>query len=161
MRKDLLVKVAVLGFVALSSCENATGVDGSELVGSWREETIRLSPTGTLERTFSFGSSGEFTWGGQSFGVYTGQPANQLSAYFRIEGSYRVDSGKLILSPRRSVTWDRFYGASSPERVEEVSGNSGYFDNAMYSVRRGVLTLHYTSYPADAPVATTMVLSRL
>ncbi len=94
------------------------------------------------------------------YGIYPAQPRDELSAFSRIEGAYRTEGNQLILSPYRLITWDRFYGASSPAVVQQPYPYDGYFDDARYVVRAHTLTLVYTIYPADAPVTTTMILRR-
>jgi hypothetical protein len=96
----------------------------------------------------------------RSFGLLPGQRPNDLSAYSRTEGLFRVEGDRLHLSPTRLVTWDGFYGLTSPERVERLNPEGSFVDNARFSIRLNRLTLYYLSYPADAPVETTRTFLR-
>ena len=159
MRLNLWLRLSLITAVALG-CKEPAGVERSKLVGSWRQATQNLSPSGTYEFRLTFTESGTFISDGSMYGVYSGQPSKELSAYTRIEGTYVADGDRLVLNPRRLTTWDRFFGPSSPEKVYDPYPYSEYFDNARYHLEGSTLTLNYTTYPADAPIATTMQLKR-
>jgi hypothetical protein len=123
-----------------------------ELVGSWITATQELNPAGFYQSTLSLSAFGVFRWEVRDYGIYPGQPRNELSAYTRIEGTFETRNDRLVLTTERSVTWDRFYGAESPEVVEDPY-NVPLFDQARYTIGGNRLTLNYLSYPFDAPVA--------
>ena len=160
MRRPWSVSIAGVSVVMLLGCEQPAAVVTGDVVGSWSQATQQLSPWGTYEFRATFTQGGLFTTEGRMYGVYGGQASREISSYSRTEGSYRTEGNRLIMSPRRLTSWDRFYGASSPERVDEPYPYSGYFDDARYEVNGTVLTLRYTIYPADAPVPTSMELRR-
>jgi hypothetical protein len=154
-----LSRLAICLFLVMG-CEDATATRArSDLVGTWARAPEDLSPNGWYQVRMTFAPSGTFTEDVRSHGVYPGQPRDELSSYVLIEGTYRTEGDRLIVTPRRMVTWDRFYGSSSPE-VREPYPYTDYLDDMRYGIQGEELTLRYTSYPADAPVPTTMVLLR-
>lgn len=151
----------VVGLVLVMGCEDATATAArGDLVGTWARAPESLAPSGWYQIRMTFAPSGSFTAEVRSHGVYPGQSPNELSSYGLTEGTYRTDGDRLIVAPRRLVTWDRFYGSSSPEVVQEPYPYTGYLDDTRYAIHGQTLTLRYTSYPADAPVPTTVVLVR-
>jgi len=155
-----LFRFAVILFV-MTGCEDATAPTArGDLVGTWARAPESLAPSGWYQVRMTFTPSGTFTADVRSHGVYPGQPRDELSSYGRTEGTYRTEGDRLIVTPRRLVTWDRFYGSSTPEVVQDPYPYTGYLDDMRYAIRERTLTLRYTSYPADAPVPTTMVLVR-
>jgi len=88
------------------------------------------------------------------------QPRDELSGYQRAEGTYRVEGERLIFAAARLVSWDRFYGATSPESIVEPYPYGSIFDDAHYVLLGSQLSLQYTTYPADAPVPTLLVYTR-
>jgi hypothetical protein len=93
------------------------------------------------------------------YGLYESQPPSQLSAFTRIEGSYRVEGDRVVFEPTRLVWWDRFYGATSAESVEPYPWG-GIFDDARVSVRGNRLVMQYTTYPADRALPTVAEFTR-
>ena len=160
MRRAWLMKLTAFGVVILLGCKEPAGAGSNEIVGSWHQASQQLSPFGTYEFRVTFTQGGRFTTDGRMYGVYGGRPPKELSSYSKTEGTYSTDGDRLILSPQRLTSWDRFYGASSPERVDEPYPYSGYFDDARYEVSGSTLTLRYTTYPADAPIPASMDLKR-
>jgi hypothetical protein len=132
-------------------CSEPTPSD--DIVGGWIAATRDLDPTGYDQSRLSFSPSGKFSWVVNTYGLYPGQARDELTDYTRIEGRYEVSNGRLVMTTERSVTWDRFYGAHSPEVVEDPYVIT-LFDQARYSIGGNRLTLDYLSYPADAPVST-------
>jgi hypothetical protein len=124
-----------------------------DFTGAWITAARDLDPTGYDQSELRFGSGGGFRWEVRSYGLYPAQRADDLSAYVRIEGTFETRNDRLIMSPQRSVTWDRFYGADSPEVVQEHY-HVPLFDGARFTIAGDRLTLNYFSYPFDAPVAT-------
>jgi hypothetical protein len=157
--KRLRVVSAVL--VLLAACASPTDQGRSPLVGRWATAPEDLSPSGWHQYHMTFAAEGAFALEVRSYGVYAGQPHDELSAYSRTEGSYRVDGERLVFEPQRLVWWDRFYGVASPEHVEDSYPYGSLFNAATYVVRDNQLTLRYVSYPADAPVPTSMVFIRV
>jgi hypothetical protein len=151
-----------LAFAALSltACESSTSPEASALEGRWATDREALSPAGSYQSFLTFDGTA-FAFDVRSFGVYSGQGSNELSAYSRTEGTFRIEGDRLHFAPTRLVTWDRFYGADSPERVESPYPLGSIFDDARFTVRITELTLRYLTYPADAPVETTRTFWRL
>jgi hypothetical protein len=140
------------------ACQSATSPE-SVLDGRWATAREVLTPAGSYQSFLTFDGTA-FAWEVRSFGLLPGQRPNDLSAYSRTEGLFRVEGDRLHLSPTRLVTWDGFYGLTSPERVERLNPEGSFVDNARFSIRLNRLTLYYLSYPADAPVETTRTFLR-
>ena len=152
--------IVAFGIVALAACDSSTSPDSSSLEGRWATEREALSPTGSHRGYLTFDGA-TFAFEVRTFGLYPGQAANDLSAYVRTEGTFRVEGDRLHFSPARLVTWDRFYGADSPERIDSPYPWGTLFDNARFTMRLSQLTLRYLTYPADAPVETSQTYWRL
>ena len=71
-----------------------------------------------------------------------------------------MSGSSITLTGARVVTWDSFYGANSPEQMEERAPWS-VFENAEYSLDGDVLVISYTTFPADAPVSATIQFRRI
>jgi hypothetical protein len=76
-----------------------------------------------------------------------------------MSGTYRTEGDQLEISVNRIASWDRFYGADSPETVQIVS--TTIFDQSHFRTTALTLTLDFVTYPADAPVPTTNVFIRM
>lgn len=144
-------------FAAVAGCaESVAGPPSAsiatELVGRWVGSRNNLSPEGWHHGSLTFTIDGRFTSENRMHGLYEGQQRDDLSAFTRIEGKYRIERDRLIFEPQRLVWWDHFYGRRSAEHVEEPYPWNGLFDDARYSVRDDHFTMSYTVYPADAPV---------
>jgi len=152
-----ILSVLCLTFVAgAASCTNATDSQAT-LVGDWVSQES-LSPRGYLTTQLTFRTDGTFTNAGRMFGCYPGQAANDLCAYTIASGTFTTDGDGLAANVNRVVTWDRFYGASSPETVQNV--NRTAFNEGRFQIAGRTLTLHFLTYPADALEPTTKVFVR-
>lgn len=153
---SLVVAAAVL---LLAGCSSLTAPGADELVGSWTTARESLHPAGSLEHRLDLGRDLRFVAEFRSYGVYPGQGPDQLSAYSRTSGSYRVGGNRLVLRPDTLVTFDSFYGRAEPTRTTPYP-YTGLYDHATFEVSGDQLTLTYLSYPADAPVTTRQRLRR-
>lgn len=154
------ISPSVLVLASVIACANPTAAGLSSLSGTWRTAPENAQPQGWYLRSLTFGADGAFTSEFRSYGVYAGQPREELSGYQRTEGTYRVAGQRLIFEPQRLVSWDRFYGANSPETMSEPYPYGSIFDDARYVLLGSQLSLRYTTYPADAPVGTLLVFTR-
>ena len=130
----------------------ATPTTALELVGRWVSSRNNLSPEGWNPSSLTFTIDGRFTSENRMYGLYEGQRRDDLSAFTRIEGRYRIVRDQLTFEPLRLVWWDHFYGARSREHVEDPYPWGDLFDDARYSMRDDHLTMSFTVYPADAPL---------
>ena len=147
------MRIAVIGITTASGCTNPVTIE-DELVGSWAvHETLR--PRGSMDRVLAFDSDGRFTFTVNTYGVYENTDA--LSAYEKLRGHYAVESNRLVLELRSNEIWDSFYKNSTPS-TSAITGT--LFDDCMFSIAGNELRLRYTSYPADAPVPTELILRR-
>jgi hypothetical protein len=151
---------SVLPLALTVACGGATDVKSSSLSGTWVAPVENASPSGWYRRSITFETSGSFTSEFRSFGVYAGQPRDELSGYQRTEGTYRTEGDRLVFQPTRLISWDRFYGVNSPEQVSEPYPYGTIFDNARYEMTALLLTLHFTVYPADAAEPAVLVFIR-
>jgi hypothetical protein len=133
----------------------------ADLLGRWATPPEPNSG-GSFVYSLEFGRDGRFVVEWRAFGMYPGQRAGDVSGYSRSYGAYRVDGDRLTMLVDRVVTWDRFYGADSPETVTRPQPATAMYDDARFRVEAGgeALVLDYTSYPADAPVAARMTFRR-
>lgn len=161
MRRHAFV-AAVLSFVACGGGTTEPAVSGP-LVGGWDADVEALHPAGTMQNTLLFLSNGRFVATVRSFGVYAGQAAGDVSSVIRTTGSYRASSdGALSFAPDSLVTYDRFYGPNARASVQTpYPYPPGPFAGAHFEVTDRQLTIHYTTYPADAPVPATAVYRRV
>jgi hypothetical protein len=156
MRRSLLI--LALGVSAGCSEASPTAVRADELTGSWQTPRQTLSPSGSYQTTLTFAADGGVTYEVRNYGLYPGQRADDLASYSRTYSRYETAGDTVILHPARVVTWDKFYGAQSPERVEEIHDGSVRWNVVVYGDQ---LMVNYTTYPADAPVLTTVVYRRV
>lgn len=151
---------SVLPLAFTIACASPTESEPLLLDGTWVSAVENASPSGWYRRSLTFEATGSFTSEFRSYGIYAGQPRDELSGYQRTEGTYRAEGNRLVFQATRLVSWDRFYGVTSPERVTEPYPYGTIFDDARYEVQGRQLTLHFTTYPADAPEPTAMVFTR-
>lgn len=151
---------SVLPLAITIACASPTDSGSSPLSGTWVAGVENASPSGFYRRSITFEPSGSFTEEFRSFGIYGGQPRNELSGYQRTEGTYRVEGDRLVFQATRLIVWDRFYGVNSPETVYEPYPYGTLFPDARYEMGAFQLTLHFTVYPADAPEPAVLVFMR-
>lgn len=132
----------------------------SELLGRWETPAEAQQPTGSHTNALTFGRDGRFVAEWRAAGVYPGQPAAEPSAYSRSYGTYQVEGARLGMRVDSTVTWDRFYGADAKETVTRPQPYGRMYDDARFQVDGDTLVLDYTTYPADAPVATRQTFRR-
>ncbi len=144
----------LLGLTLLAACGDPTGLP-LNLVGSWHA-TESVQPAGSMERIFRFEPDWRFEERILFYGVY-GDPASHLSASTVITGHYTRDHDRILLQGERETDWD---GTYYPDPVTRDLGGTTLLD-ARFQIVLDQLTLFYDSYPADAPVPTTMRLTRM
>ncbi len=154
-RSSLLVLVCAV----LASCSALVDPVSGGFVGDWATEREALSPTGSHENLLSLGSDGRFVAESRMYGVYPGQPADQLAASSRTEGSYRAEDGRLHFQPESLTTFDTFEGRAKTT-VHRPYPYGGVYEGAEFEVDGDRLTLTYLTYPADAPVETRRTFRR-
>ena len=142
---------SVLALALTIGCASPTESEPSSLVGTWVGAAENASPSGWYQRSLTFEVAGSFTSAFRSYGIYQGQARDELSGYRRTEGTYQVEGNRLVFHAARLVSWDRFYGVASPERISEPYPYGSIFDDARYEMQGRQLTLRFTIYPADGP----------
>jgi hypothetical protein len=153
-RASFVLYLAVVA--GITSCTPSTDSETS-LIGNWSVRES-LGP-GYYTTQLTFAGDGTFTDAVRNFGSYPGQSKDDLSSYTIMSGTYKVEGDQLQTNITHIAVWDRFYGANSPETVQTV--NTTVFDQTHFRIVGPMLTLDYVSYPADAPVPTTMTFVRV
>jgi hypothetical protein len=151
---------SVTFFALVIACAGPTASRPSVLDGTWIASAENASPSGWYQRSLIFGRAASFTSEFRSYGIYPGQPRDELSGYQRTEGTYEIQGNAILFHPLRLIEWDRFYGAGSPEQIREPYPYGSIFDDARYELHGLQLTLHYTVYPADAAEPTATIYNR-
>jgi hypothetical protein len=149
------LRAAALVLVVGAACRDTTAPGARPLVGRWATDAEPHLPSGTFQSSLTFRRNGRFAAEVRMYGIYPGQPARELSAYTRTLGAYRVEGERLTFAADSVVTWDRFYGAGSRPQVRTPHPYGVVYDDARYAISGRELTLHYLSYPLDAPEPTT------
>lgn len=151
--RRLLTAIAGASVCLLIGCTRSTEVVPVSLVGRWASRAEPLGPAGSLRYTLLLDADGKFTDDVRTFGAYPGQDPGDVSSYSTITGTYVVNGDALVFTPEQMVSWDHFYG--SPPVVTTWTWGTLY-EGAHFTVTPWTLTLSYTTYPADAPVATSL-----
>ena len=140
-------RLALLFLPLISAC--ITDTPAEDLAGTWLTAPADLEP-GWYETRLSFSVYGVFEQEVRSYGMYPGQDRNELSAYSKIKGTYRVEGDRISFETTSTAWWDpQFYGPR--ERVLKPYKVTLY-DESRYRLEGTRLVLAYTSYPVDAPV---------
>ena len=154
MKRFWPVIVACVGLASAGGCADPNQPEPTDLAGRWISAPADLAPQGWHQYHLTFTNAGRFSHEVRTYGLYTGQAPSTLTAFSRVEGRFRHDGDRLVTEPERLVWWDSFYGENSRVRVEEPYPWGGLFDDARFVVDGDRLTIHFTTYPADAPVPT-------
>jgi hypothetical protein len=141
--------------ILLSGCsEPATG----GLIGTWFGSTEELNP-GYHRLELEITGSGRFQSGVRRYGEYPGQSTDDLSGFFRIEGTVRSVNDRLFFTLVRRIDWDLAYG-DVPGTVEEPYNGPRTLEDVHYTLEEDFLTLQYTDYGSGLPMGVTLQLSR-
>jgi hypothetical protein len=153
---------ALLLVSAACSSPTKAGTTVDELIGDWVTQREALRPAGAMEHQLRFTAAGRFAATVRTTGLYPGQHLDEFSAYSTTVGSYRVNGDRLDMRPDSLLEWDRFHGANSPVTIHApYPYGTTLYDDARFTLDGRVLTLIYTTYPADAPVPTSQRFYRL
>jgi hypothetical protein len=131
------------------------------LKGHWISQRFSLGESDSYEHHLILSPFRSFASEARTYGSYPGQGADEFSGYSRVEGTYSIDGDRLHFHPKRLVWWDLFYGQSSPVQIIQPYPYGTVFDSARFEIVAERLTLRYLSYPLDAPVPTTLELTRM
>jgi hypothetical protein len=149
--------VLCIALTPLLAC-SPVDVDSGPLVGTWSTGRMPHSPTGSWEVRLSFTPDGRFTQRITNYGVYPDTPAGQRSSEINISGTYATSDDRLDFTATSHVWWDAFYADPGPHTGEPPANM--YVDCTFELGPSRLLTLTYTTYPADAPVETVRTLHR-
>jgi hypothetical protein len=139
--------------LAISACEHVL-ITEEHLEGLWLREREHVPP-GQISEHLDFGADGSFKRDVRHYG-YNGQAPSELSGYYTVEGEYRVRDERLELRLVRETSWDALIGG--PETVTGLPGEWADAGTVLIVGERMIRT--YTTYPADAPVETTVTYHR-
>ncbi len=152
---------AVIALAAVVACSDSAGPAGTSVLGHWVAFDFVVVPDGKYETHLTLGDDGRFAFESRAFGAPVGEAPGELTSYSRAVGSFVVSGDRLSLDADSLITWGSFHGADSPVQIQTPYPYDDTRESMRYAVRGDRLTLYYTTYPADAPVATTMVLRRV
>lgn len=147
--------LAVLAFaVAAAGCGSANDLTNpvqqpSDLVGSWHTDRESVAPSGSYQTTLSFTADGHYTYEERWYGIYSGEPADEVSAYSRVTGTFNASNGALTDHPAQLVWWDRAEGASAAEHTQTANADDNVFPDGHYSISGTQLTLQFTGDPGE------------
>jgi len=146
VKSHLSLVVLAVVLVSASACkkDKTQPVQKPALQGDWKE----LSLSAGMERIISFRSDKSFSM----VVVNLVTPSVMMNTY---TGTYTVTNGNVKVNiTEEKVTQDKVV-------VSTKAVNLTLYDNGTYTVENNVLTLKYTTYPADAPVNTEAKFKRL
>lgn len=146
--------LAGVGLASALACADPNEPEPTELAGRWISAPADLAPQGWHQYHLTFTNAGRFSHEVRTYGLYPGQEPGTLTAFTRIEGRFRQEGDRLFMEPERLEWWDSFYGNDSRVHVEEPYPWGGLFDDARFVLHEDRLTIHFTTYPADAPEPT-------
>jgi hypothetical protein len=150
--------VLAIGLAAgLLSCSDPL-VPTADLHGTWSSGRMTMQPRGSWEVVLTFSPDGRFSQTVSNYGVYAGTSSNELVAATVITGSYSFVDDRLEVHPLTHTWMDTFYDEPGPHNGEPPAS---LFTDCRYRIMGPVLTLQYTTYPADAPVETTATFARV
>jgi hypothetical protein len=152
-----LSSLFVLG--VLGCDDSALAPEAEALIGRWRAEVEPLQPQGSMERMFIVTSHGRSENHTVTRGLYADRPSDALSADVVLYGRIVVRGNYFHIQPDSLVTHDTFYGPSHRSLQRDFSGWPR--DSTRFTLNGEELSLEFYTYPADAPVLTRQVLSRV
>jgi hypothetical protein len=140
-----LLSSALLCVMLASACKKDKNEPAKKLYGQWEE--TGLSNVGSRSLSITKDSIYLNIWI-SSGGV--------LSETVRISGAYQLKGDSLITSAK-----ERVESKSNGQVISRKPVTGKMYEKATYKVEDNKLTINYTTYPADAPVATTANFRRL
>ena len=132
----------LLSITTLASCNKkneAVPQQQSEIVGSWQE-------TMALIRVLEFKANGDFSL----FVRTSGESGITIFGTYTIKG----DSLKIHATRKEKIV------TGKPVIASLISSDL-FYEKCTFKVKDGMLSLQYTTYPADAPVATQATFTRI
>lgn len=154
----------VLGIFAciawIPSCDRVADVNYEEadLVGTWQrtEETSSgLSEADfryfDIESTYTFNGDATCSYSVNFYGFKDENP-NEVIGRSENVGTFEIKGDSVFIKNIQSTSWEKGFNPE-PDTL--------YFEDAAryamrFEIQKNVLTFHYISYPADAPVQTQM-----
>ncbi|WP_430966714.1 hypothetical protein [Spongiimicrobium sp. 2-473A-2-J] len=148
------------------SCKKSDSVFGpgldNALIGTWqRAESI---PSGrsaadfryfVMESTFRFGKDATYSYTLDFYGFEDENPNEIIGSSERI-GTFEVKGDRIFFRDIETTSWEN--GFNPTPQTKALNGQ--VYENR-FEIAENVLTLHYISYPADAPVQTQMSYKRV
>ena len=160
MHPKRYITIALLGLLLPGCAESTVGLrtipGAPELTGEWAAAPDDIGASGWHQKTLSLHANGRFASTSSSYGLYEGQQRNELSAWSRVEGTFRVESNRLHFTPDVMTWWDHFESPNFPAVRRAPYPWGTLFDDATFAVAGNVLRIGFNVYPADAPVPVTV-----
>lgn len=155
---------AILALATIAVCASCSSsldsLPTGDIVGRWTADREEASPAGSYVRHITFTNDGHFVSEFRSYGIYPTERAEDLSGYQRTVGTFTVAGDELSFQPDSLISWDAFYGTDSPVTVQTPYPYDSVYDDAHYRIDGVTLTLDFTTYPADGPEPTSLMLRR-
>ena len=145
MKRSLLIIVILVQLAVLSSCKKQDSepvVENNSITGMWTE-----SQTNLLYRNFLFAGDGNFK-------QYLAIKTNNVIQAITISGTYTVSGNKIGVKVTEQIT------KNGNDAEVKTALNTTLFDLGTFTIKNNVMVINYTTYPADAPVPTTITLRR-
>ncbi|MDB4914458.1 MAG: hypothetical protein JWM95_2102 [Gemmatimonadetes bacterium] len=157
MRRSTLLFLLAAG---LTGCRDSVA-PSLTLIGEWAAAPDMSQADGSVYQvTLSLREDQTFVRDWRAYLPASGGVRGAVFAYATTEGTYTVRGDSLFMRAVTNRSWDRdFYGGAVI--VTQVNNVDIHGDGARYEFVGERLTLHYLSYPADAPVETAETFFRL
>ncbi|MEM8765438.1 MAG: hypothetical protein AAGD88_16575 [Bacteroidota bacterium] len=158
--------IGLIGLICIfSSCDNSEPVpepySGEDLVGGWAR--IDRIPSGSsesdfryfnMEITYEFEKDTNYSYTVDFYGFEDENPDEIMGSSVR-KGTFEIVGDSIYFRDKETVSWEKGY---RPEPETRILNGEKY--GSRFSIVGSTLTLHYISYPADAPVQTQMEFER-
>jgi len=131
---------SVLALTFSVACAGTTDLKPSP-AGSW-VAALEVGRISSNQRSLTFRSDGSFTSEIRGYGLYEGQPENELSGWERIEGTYSTEGDQIYWKSARRIWWDLVDG----QQIADPYIFDPYL-NARYEIKGSQFILRYTIYP--------------
>ena len=150
----------ILVFLVLScqaeDQEHFNSFEDARLIGEW-SYSIEMNSQELLVYDLVINEDSTFIWKVSRF-AYENQNVGDLLWWSEYSGALEVRSpNSLILKSETNRWWESFYDMTP---ITETSSRLIYED-CTYTIINNTLKLSYTTYPADAPEETEMILTKV
>jgi hypothetical protein len=136
---SMLSCLLISSLLILSGCKKEKKTQPetfNTILGGWYETPITVS----ISRNLNFGSDGTFIMTIANYGTPT--------SVIKFSGTFKIKGDSLLVTIKeKSIREGNNPATTTP-------ANDKLYESAKFNVNDSILTLNYTTYPADAPVST-------